>query len=107
VSEIGDSRYKLMVLYYALGQSDSSFHGSSAGPGLNVNEPAGLSKRTHRAGPKFRRAGKFRSVQSDLEREACLSEQLDIMKQKLIDELEWSPLKFHGSNCPLDRSKFS
>jgi len=105
VSEIGGSRYNLMVLYYALGQGDTSFRGSSAGPGLNVNERAGPSKRTHRAGPKFRTAGKFRPVQ--IQREACLNEQLDIMNQKLIDELEWSPPKFHGGNCPLDRSKFS
>jgi len=68
------SRYKLMALYYALEQGDTSFRGSSAepgragraGPGLNVNERAGPSKRTHRAGQKFRRAGKFRPVQSDL-----------------------------------------
>jgi len=29
------------------------------------------------------------------------------MKQKLIEEPEWSSLKFLGSNCLLDRSKFS
>jgi len=63
------SRYKLMALYYALGQGDASFRGSSAGPGragLECQRTGWASKRTHRVGQKFCRAGKFRLVQSDL-----------------------------------------
>jgi len=54
---MGGSHYKLMVIHYALGQGGE--HPSvapqpgRAGPGLNVNERAGPSKRTHQPGRNF------------------------------------------------------
>ena len=67
VSEIGGSGYKLMVLYYALGQGAYPSVAPQPGEaGLECQRTGWAFKKNSSAGPKFRKAGKFRPVQSDL-----------------------------------------